>query len=258
MATKIKPRRVRTKFLEERGWSRDLRRRHLQDVTAGGYSLDEVEQAEQTTIWKRDAQRAANGLPVLLSRQDLKERGWTPTMVKQLLGEPPIVTPLNSSGSRVLHLFVAEVVENIEDSQNFQERLQAAAQRSKRGRNIAAGRSEEIKRTVSLWADNLEVSPPDSLATLQKLAREHQEAFYRQRGEVEIDTTSADATTLDRWCLNYLRHQCSQYDQLLNEATVRFAGEPGVRDLYDEIVRPRIDTLTTQALNRLRNQEGVR
>lgn len=251
-----RPKRVRTAFLDDRGWTRDLRRKYLRDITGGGYSLTEAERIEQTEEWKTDARRAADNQPILFARQDLKERGWTPTMVKQFLGEPDLITSLNSSGTRVVHQFFAERVEQAEQSERFAKRREVAAARSKRGKAITDQQAEETRKTVRQWADSMTIKPPATLDTLRDLALRHQEELYRQRDRWDESTAGADPETVERWCRNYLRHKCTDYDRLLNRAMREFAGTPGVREIYEYIVRPRVDALVADTMDRLREESG--
>lgn len=249
------PKRVRTAFLEGRGWTRDLRRKYLRDITGGGYSLAEAEGIEQTEEWKIDARRAADDHPILFSRQDLKERGWTPTMVKQFLGGPDLITSLNSSGTRVFHQFFAERVEQAEQSEEFSKRHEAAAARSQCGKAITDQQAEEVKATVRQWVQNLSIHPPRSLGVLKEEAIAHQDRLYDQREQWDYSAADADPETIDRWCRNYLRHQCTNYDKLLDRAMRQFAGVPGVRAIYQEVVRPHVDEQVSETMRHLRQAD---
>lgn len=247
---------VRFSVLEERGWDSDLRRLYLPDQY-GWFVLDCALAAESTPEWQRDAERVAEGRALLYTRNDLKERGWSVSMIRSLLGEPRVVAELNQSGTRVLHLYHALDVEAAEAEDGFVERRRKAARRSAAGRAATAGRAAEVRRVAAARAAELVVTPPESLEQLEASAIAHQNRLYDLRGELHRDPFSADRETIDRWCRNYLRHQCSAYDRLLDELTNKFAGVPGVTDIYDEIVRPRIDALVDRSMADISLASGV-
>ena len=58
---------------------------------------------------------------------------------------------------------------------------------------------------------------------------------------------------MERWCENYLRHECSNYDELLEHVESEFRGQPGVRELYSSIVRPVVDRKVDEVMYALHN-----
>lgn len=114
--------------LRERGWN-DVRRRH-HPLTRGnsGYLIDEVLAVEATPEWQEDNLRAQQGLPEEYSRADIRGRGWSDAMIRDLLDVDPITVRLNNSGTRIMHLWRAAPVEAAEATPGFGERVGAGGQ----------------------------------------------------------------------------------------------------------------------------------
>ncbi|WP_098469657.1 hypothetical protein [Serinibacter salmoneus] len=246
------PNHVRIEELESRGWTRELARYYLPRAGGGWYDLAAALEVEKTPQWQEDKAYTGAGNSFTFMKSDLKERGWSPAMIRDLLGDPDLVVDHNQAGTRVAHLFRAVRVEAAEATPEFKERIAKAGARAKRGKAAAEDRSQEVHAAVQERAARLRVDPPSDLATLRELALAHQEDLYLVRGEFGRDVAGADAETVDRWCGNYLRHVCSNYDALLAEVSSAFRGVPGVNDVYANVVRPRVDELVESAMRELR------
>ncbi|MCM3897089.1 hypothetical protein ND991_17935 [Gordonia sputi] len=228
--------------LRERGWN-DVRRRH-HPLTRGnsGYLIDEVLAVEATPEWQEDNLRAQQGLPEEYSRADIRGRGWSDAMIRDLLDVDPITVRLNNSGTRIMHLWRAAPVEAAEATPGFGERLEQAAKRSTTARKVAEQRAEEVREAAREAAATLEMFDlPATIDDLEALAIASSRSL----------DGPGSYRALDRWCDNYLRHECSDYDYLLAELTSKFRGVPGVGEIYAEIVRPRIDDLVLEARSQI-------
>ena len=245
---------IRVAELEKRGWTKELRTAYLAR-NFSTYYRDDAEEAEKRPDWQRDARRAAEGKRVFYSTADLKERGWTNTMIKKLLGEPDCVIPLSTTGVQVAYRYYASVVNEIESTDEFRTRLAAAEKRSQRGREISRQRAHEALEFAREQVKQLQVYPPRSWAALKSLAVKHKQAYYCSRSYYEYDASSAEDETVERWCENYLRHECSNYDWMLQLLRDKFSGMPGVNDIYDQVVRPEADKLVADAITTLKSKE---
>lgn len=243
---------VRSPELEARGWTPELRKARLRPH-GNTYLRAEVQAVQRTRTWKEDSARAAAGKPVYWTSADLRKRGWTAAMIRDLIGEPHWVQDLGSRGTRIKirHHYRVAVVERAEADEGFRARLDAAAKRSARGAAVADRRREELLAAVRDQATRLRVTPPATLDKLEERALTRQQQHYIATEQFDRTAHDADPQTIERWCRNYLRHNCSNYDQLLREIERRFAGIPGISTVYEDIVRPRIDELVNDAFRRL-------
>ncbi|SMX68055.1 hypothetical protein BSP109_00470 [Brevibacterium sp. Mu109] len=240
---------VRFSVLEQRGWNGDLRSLHL-PAPSGWFDMDEVARIERTAAFQHDAERVAAGKRLLLSRADLKDRGWTPAMIASFIGEPHVVLSLKTSGKSTMHFFRAEIAEEIEAGEEFAARIEDANRRSEVGKTVAQRRAADVLAAAQAKAESLEVRPPVNRAELERLAVAHRNMIAEERGR-DSSTSGVDDETLDRWCGNYLRHACSNYHSMLAQLEREFAGVPGVQEIYEAVVRPKIDTCVDEAMREL-------
>lgn len=218
------------------------------------YDLDEARKIERRVGWKRDATFAATGQPVLVTREDLKHRGWTKGMVDTFLGSPDAIVALNSSGTRTLHLFRNQRAQEAEQTEEYQARARVAEARSQKSREAAQRRADEVRRAVESRAGHLRVRIPrgvKTLADLRQKALRSRDEFYMDRGDYSADPYEADQETVNRWTRNYLRHECSNYEEMLYQVSAEFRGVPGVQDMYHEVIRPIIDQRVEEAIRSL-------
>jgi len=212
--------------------------------------MEDVEAAEATPEWETDRVSAARGENISISKTDLKVRGWSPSMMDKLLGEPDYVIPLRQN--RVMHKYRVSRVSAAESSDVFRDLRTAAAARSSRGRAASDKRAGAVRAAVTVIAEQLVVSPPPTLDALRTRALRAQQEWY-DSGERGDSVEGADYSTVERWCENYLRHECSNYDELLEHVESEFRGQPGVRELYSSIVRPVVDRKVDEVMYALHN-----
>jgi hypothetical protein len=175
----------------------------------------------------------------MLTMPQLKDRGWTDAMVRDLLGGPDQLVPNPHYRSATpMRLWATDHVTTIEAGEDFAARLKSGKTRSAASVAAADKRREQLINAV----DAMTVSVP-SLGKAE-LAREairhrnrvmefHNSGEFREGFErANPDTPDAvDSATLDRWKVNYLRHRLTDYERYLEEV----AGNVGVRDAKDLI-----------------------
>jgi hypothetical protein len=182
-----------------------------------------------------------------LSAAGLRARGWTPAMVRQLLGEPDLLrsNPHFRSAPQT-RLYSIERIEAAERGEEFGAASAVAARRSAAARAAALrGRREVLARIA---AEPIEVPrlAPDRLVAL---AVEHRNRLDEERalwrwGHVTRPATAdcAEPGALDRWKVDYLRHRLTRYHEILDE----LYGRTG-RAAAEELLRCRIYAAISKA-----------
>ncbi|WP_223190659.1 hypothetical protein [Streptomyces sp. TRM68416] len=182
-----------------------------------------------------------------LSAAGLRARGWTPAMMRRLLGEPDLLrtNPVFRSAPRA-RLYLVARVEAAEQGEEFRAVAAAAARRSAVGRAAALRRRREVLARIAAEPIDVPRLAPDRLA---ELAVEHRnrldaERALRRPGHVPDPATvdGAEPGALDRWKVDYLRHRLTRYDEILDE----LHGRTG-RAAAEELLRRRIYTAVTKA-----------
>lgn len=169
----------------------------------------------------------------------LKDRGWTEAGIKRFLGDPDALGQPLYRSSMPPRLWLRDRVEACERGEMWQAWRNASVARVEAGKRAANTRRTQLLTTIS----ELEIVVP-SFRTLEldRLAVEHRNAWRSEhaerRGEWDddpIDQDHADRQTLDRLCVNYLRHVYTDYD---NELAGLY-GKTG-RDEATKLIRSRV------------------
>jgi hypothetical protein len=174
----------------------------------------------------------------MLTMPQLKERGWTEAMVRDLLGEPDRRAPNpHYRSAPPMRLWAPERVTAIEAGEDFAARLKSGKTRSAASVAAADKRREQLLAAVESIPVTVPVIDDRTLAAEAIANRNAARAFHysgapREDERVDPDAPDAvDSATLDRWKVNYLRHRLTDYERHLEEV----AGKVGVRDAKDLI-----------------------
>jgi hypothetical protein len=138
--------------------------------------------------------------------RDLSERGWTPAMIRDFLGAPDRSLPGGSfPDAAPVPLFDLARVAAAERTRAFRLRRADAEVRSAKARAAAHRRRERILRLVT--PEDIPV-PRLEPGLLAARAVRHRDV----REDEAAGPGVADEPTLNRWKVDYLRHQVSGYD----------------------------------------------
>lgn len=219
--------------LAERGWTKELISAYLPPMRSS-HRRDLVHQIEETDQWQADAERAKT-TKVFINKTDLKQRGWTQAMVRDTLGEPAFTVQISRSGDKTMSLYR---LADVECTVEFTECQKKAKTRTISGAKVAERRAEEMKKIIYDEARQLlRLHPVESRDELERLATDHADM-----------TSDIDDHTMYRICGNYLRHECSNYEDLLSYFKSKYKGQPGITGMYKDVVRPYIDELVNKDL----------
>ena len=180
------------------------------------------------------------------TQSTLKARGWTAKLISDLLGEPDKTAPNpHYNKGALMRLYDWERVERAENEEEFGRMAAKAEARRVAGRKAAQTR----RRKAAQWAANVEIRiycPTRSLKELRAVATEHAKDYAELRAERRRDYDYEEYDRSDyggwsgdeptgRWCVNFLRHECSEYDMTLADTF----GQTG-KELAISIIRLRI------------------
>lgn len=176
-----------------------------------------------------------------VSLAGLRGRGWTPAIVRNLLGEPDLWgRNARDRAMPAVRLYGADRVEVAERGTKF-----AAARRAALRRGVATVREGSTGRSAALLAmvrATPIVVPRLAPRTLAERAVRHRnlidEKYARGRAGYASEPATlagADPAALPRWMVNYLRHALTRYDDLLQG----LAGGDG-REEAEALLRRRV------------------
>lgn len=174
--------------------------------------------------------------PILLSVPQLKERGWTPALIKKFLGKSDAqkCNPYYRTASP-MHLYDAERVQSCEQTEAWQQARDKAVIRSEAGKTVAA------KKAVALIKEAECLSITVRRLSLEAVVKKAIESYnvyhsmlYIERGhDYEPADRNSDPAFLERITVNYIRHHLTEYDDHLEE----LAGRIGVHEATKTIRR---------------------
>ena len=163
----------------------------------------------------------------------LKARGWTDALIRDLLGAPDQtrINPHYRSGPP-MRLYEVRRIEKVEGSAAWAARAEATSRRKE-----GASRAVETKRAkLQVHLEAVEITLPMLDAdALTQLACGHYNQRQSDRGFLDWReaTPASETAFLRRITVNYLRHCLSDYDRELGA----IFGKVGVREGYAEINR---------------------
>ncbi|WP_234381776.1 hypothetical protein [Streptomyces dysideae] len=198
-----------------------------------------------------------------LSAAGLRARGWTPAMVRQLLGEPDLMrSDPHFPTAPKTRLYLVERVEAAERSEEFRAVAAAAARRSAGARAAALRRRRAVLARIAAEPVDMPRLAPRELAALaveHRNRRDEERASWR-RGHVAAPATvaSAEPGALERWQVDYLRHRLTRYDELLAElhgSTGRAAAEELLRRRVHAAIAEAYPELAQECERQLRERE---
>lgn len=148
----------------------------------------------------------------LITQSTVLSMGFTKSMIDKLLPAPTLKQNPRYKSAAPMKLWKEADVLAVMETAAFQEAAAKAAQRKQ-----AAAKAVDTKRkNAEVLADDLIASihvQRIELPELEKLALASQQRWYDFRGRGEIEFP--DRETVDRWMVNYIRHELCDYDDSL-------------------------------------------
>lgn len=167
----------------------------------------------------------------LLNLAELRKRGWTPAMVRRLLGTEDTQwrNPFyrNAAPQR---LYGRERVLAVECSSEFGEARAKSAVRAERSRCIAERKKADLLQEISRLKVEVTRVPGKKL---RQWSIEHYRDRQADRGH--YGASLPDGEMLDRLTVNFIRHELTQYDWHLAELFGRIGKEAGVFAVREKV-----------------------
>lgn len=149
----------------------------------------------------------------MLTMRELRARGWTPAMVRDLLGDPDELrpNPVYRSAAPMGLCAVARAIAAEADTA-FAQRVASSRKRSAASARVAARKRQELLAEVA------KVPVPVPLLARKRLIREacvSYNALHDGQTDHIPATQGSDPEFLERITVNYLRHELSSYEDQL-------------------------------------------
>lgn len=179
----------------------------------------------------------------LYTMRELSERGWTPAMVRDLLGEADDSrpNPFYASGAD-MRLWLRERTHQAERTEEWARRRTMADRRSAASKRAANAKRANLLEKVEQVQVQVPALDEDELrrraiTSFNRRAQEQAETRSRRGGwygPEPVDENS-DPQFLERITVNYVRHELTRYDQMWSD----LAGQVG-REQAHRLLRGRV------------------
>lgn len=163
-----------------------------------------------------------------LNKKQLNERGWSPPMIKNYLGNPDYVKPLGRYCEE--HRYFLPRIERIETDQNFKTEQEKYLLRRQAGRLAAKTQTEKrIKKARTIIIRVVRLSEAEVLEraidhyNFNRRGRHYDDYGYQSPADQD-----SDRNFLERITVNYIRHNLTSYDSKLFAQRGRIGGDEAV------------------------------
>ena len=173
----------------------------------------------------------------LITQAKVIELGWTVSMIKKLLPEPKTVQNTVYKCAAPIKLWNKDVVLEVMKTEEYKELWGKACKRSEAAKKIAEKKAMELNAQFQVLANSLEVRVIDN----DKLVSRALEAkdIFECGHDRDFDRSRITQETLERFVVNYIRHNLVAYDKSL-ELLYRQVGKQKAYVVFKKIVLEKI------------------
>lgn len=164
-----------------------------------------------------------------LIKSNLFERGWTSGMVNKFLPNPDQLKPNpHYKKSPPMKLYSLEKVEQVEITDLFRIAKEKADKRREAAQKSIV---TKVAKTMSYVEQEVEVKVPymKKESLIEAACNSYNDwKSWHENWDGDLATKKSDSLFLQRICVNYLRHEMTEYDYYLNEVH----GKVGIDNAY--------------------------
>lgn len=155
-----------------------------------------------------------------ISQAEILKMGWTKSLISKFLPEPILVTNPYYKNAAPMKLWYKDIVLEIMEDENFKQAYNASLKRKASANKAVKSKKIKLEEDIDKLLDTITVKivPPDEL----KVKTIHAKQSWYDENEscknVEycyqrIRADEIDEKTMNRWIVNYIRHNLISYDK---------------------------------------------
>ena len=164
----------------------------------------------------------------MLTQSDLSARGWTKGMVSRLLPEPTLGKN-KYCRNRPMKLWELHMIEEVEKTEAYTDELKKVQNHRHGGIKAAATKRAALQNDFEKIQAEINVPCVDD-ATLRKWVYQNMRNRNIQRGLWNSYPEDAPEETMQRWVVNFIRHNLVSYDYTLHV----HKGRVGINECYTD------------------------
>jgi hypothetical protein len=161
-----------------------------------------------------------------ITKTTLKERGWSDALIEQLL-PPPIVCRNPYYRKMNMYLWKEYDVLEAEKRPEFTAHLKRRSVHQKRAQAAVRTKNRKMQERLTDAIARIRVEEVD-YAQVVNDAVDAKQNWYDMTGQYDRRVRGADQKTIERWTVNYIRHNLTTYDSFLYSAK----GKTGISFAY--------------------------
>ncbi len=162
-----------------------------------------------------------------LTQTDILERGWTKGMIAKFLPEPTLAHNTHCR-QHPIKLWEVMKVEEIEKTEEFRDAIEKVKKRRNAGYKAASTKRKALEKVFEAAKQEINI-PHIEDAVLREMVYQERRELNNTRGDESVPET-ADEDTMQRWIVNYMRHNFFNYDETL----CTNKGKVGIYDCYSD------------------------
>ena len=170
----------------------------------------------------------------------MSEYGWTKSLINKFLPDPVLKPNPHYGSSSPMRLWEEDTVKQVMMTPEFQDAMEKANKRKKSASKAVETKCSKMNHNVQQFIDaiTIKVLPDGELKNRALKAKQewYQCHPYSSNGDwitesYVKDVYGADEETLNRWIVNYIRHNLVSYDNFLDG----IGGKVGSTEAYPEV-----------------------
>ncbi len=151
--------------------------------------------------------------PKLITLSTVISMGWTKAMIEALLPEPKLVENPHYRKAAPMKLFRERDVLEAMKSEEYKQALEKANRRKMSAKKATETKKKLLAENMKAFADSITVIVIDDDKLIDKtIAAKNRWYDLNEKYYEEIYESSVDPDTLQRWIVNYIRHNLVHYD----------------------------------------------
>lgn len=159
------------------------------------------------------------------NKRQLKERGWTDRMIRQYISIAPVEFR-SAYRSHPSQCYPKDCILDIEDSDEWRAAMNESLVHKMSGKKAAETRRGQTMQWIADAVGRLQVERDDNVMTKAIAAKNWRNDEIGNY--MADDAERAPRQVKRRWCVNYIRHELSNYDDVL----VDMFGKVGRSEAY--------------------------
>lgn len=194
---------------------------------------------------EKNAEKEEDYIP----KSELKERGWTDSMIKKLNLKPDTSkrNPMYPTAAPPMKLYSREKIEQIEKTPEFEELYEKSLKRKKSAQKAVETKKEKLLE----FAENVKIKVKYiEEPQLTDLAIQSFNNWHFLHDDVPPASRNSDEVFLDRIRNNFIRHELTNYDRII--AHIR--GQIGKHEAY-QLIKERVMERIDEEWNRKKTEQ---